>query len=37
MSGNFQTFKENDGDKCKNKINKLTYFLTCDYFPIRKM
>ena len=36
MSGNFKTFKENDGDRCKNNINKLTYFYTYDYFAIKK-
>ena len=36
MSGYFKTFKENDGDRCKNNINKLTYFYTYDYFAIKK-
>ena len=36
MSGYFKTFKENDGDRCKNDINKLTYFYTYDYFAIKK-
>ena len=36
MSGSFKTCKENDGDKCKNNINKLTYFYTYDSFAIKK-